>query len=179
MDAIHGRHTNGPGYPPTFTAHTLIVSKDIVAIDYHAVEIMDEQGMTSSRLSTARSQLSKAAQSGLGTNDPNDMEVIEIGPPWNTGIIDNSKTLMNKMNIQVIHRGNRIDFILPEFSVKNADIAIFDMSGRGIWVSREISGDKLRWDCRDNSQNPVADGMYIYKIKAGKQVVKGTITISR
>lgn len=179
MDAIHGNHVSGPGSDPRFTAHTIIVSKDIVAVDYHSVEIMDEQGMTSSRLSTARSQLSKAADSGLGTDDPNDMEVIEIGPPWNTGIIDNSKALMDKMNIQVINGGNRIDFILPESSVKSADVAIFDIRGRGIWVAREVGGNKLTWDCRDNSQNSVADGMYIFKIKIGKQIVKGTITISR
>ena len=179
MDAIHGNHVSGPGSSVKFTAHTLIVSKDIVAVDYHAVEIMDEQGITSSRLSTARSQLSKAAQSGLGTNEPNNMEVIEIGPPWNTGVIDNSKTLMEKMNVQVIHGGNRIDFILPESSVKSADVAIFDMSGRGIWAAREVNESKLTWDCRGNSQIPVADGMYIFKIKAGKQILKGTVTISR
>ena len=86
---------------------------------------------------------------------------------------------MEKMNVQVIHGGNRIDFILPESSVKSADVAIFDMSGRGIWAAREVNESKLTWDCRGNSQIPVADGMYIFKIKAGKQILKGTVTISR
>jgi len=177
MDAIMGNHVNGPGGSSTFTAHTIIVSKDIVAVDYNAVKIMEEKGMTSSRLTTARNQLSSAAQANLGTNDPNNMEIINIGPPWGTGIINDSGELLGKLNIQILHNSNRIDFILPKELKSGVDVAIFDMSGKGIWAAQNVSGSKLTWNCRDMHGNRIVSGMYVYKIKVARKTIEGFVSI--
>lgn len=70
--------------PPDFAPNSLIVSRDPVAADYIGGEMINEERV---RLNVARRNmsflLSKAAEMGLGTDDPEKMELIrlELGPP--------------------------------------------------------------------------------------------------
>ncbi len=70
--------------PPDFAPNSLIVSRDPVAADYIGGEMINEERV---RLNVGRRSmsflLSKAAEMGLGTDDPEKMELIrlELGPP--------------------------------------------------------------------------------------------------
>lgn len=70
--------------PPQFIYDGLVVSQDPVAADYMGWKIVDEQRVMRGLrplAETGRSPkfLETAAKLGLGTNDPNNMELIMIG----------------------------------------------------------------------------------------------------
>jgi flagellar hook assembly protein FlgD len=74
-----------------------------------------------------------------------------------------------------------ISFELPERVM--VELSIYDVEGR--LVKRLASGIEspgtktYRWDGRDNKGNPVASGVYVYKLQAGKQVLSRKMTLLR
>ena len=81
LDAIYGAAEGGPYGGPTFVANKILMSQDIVAIDYLGREMLKEQG--SSTVSWA-TYIDSAANYGIGTNDPAKMEIINITNPSGT-----------------------------------------------------------------------------------------------
>jgi uncharacterized protein (DUF362 family) len=83
IDALFGCWSGFDG-PAQFAPNSLIVSRDPVAADYIGGEMINEERV---RLNLGPRNmdfmLSKAAEMGLGTNDPEKMELIrlELGPP--------------------------------------------------------------------------------------------------
>jgi uncharacterized protein (DUF362 family) len=75
-DALFGIRSGGPDGFPQFKANVIIMSKDIVAVDYWGRKILENNGCKSikqaSHIDTA------ATKYKLGTNDPSKMEVINI-----------------------------------------------------------------------------------------------------
>jgi len=81
LDAIYGAAEGGPYGGPTFIANKILMSQDIVAIDYLGRAMLEEQG--SSTVSWA-TYIDSAADYGIGTNDPTKMEIINITNPSGT-----------------------------------------------------------------------------------------------
>ncbi len=79
-DALLGIATGGAGGYPQFAANTIIVSKDIVAVDYWGREILDANGCNTiayaHHIDTAAS-----VPYNLGTNDPAQMDVVNVLNP--------------------------------------------------------------------------------------------------
>jgi len=177
LDAICGKSNGGPGGSANFTAHKILASKDPVACDYQGTLILEENGLNAEWAGWAKKVFNLAAKSPymLGNDDPANMEIVNIGPPWNTGMINDSGKLAEKYNIQVFHKGNRVDFIVPSAPDKGADILIFDMHGRGVWRAYDVRANVVTWQCRDIHGNHAADGMYVYKIRIGKATIEGVI----
>lgn len=63
----------------------------------------------------------------------------------------------------------QIEFVLPENEA--VDIQIFNIQGQLVrtLVDRQMMAGRhqITWDGRDNGQNPVSSGLYIYKLHAG------------
>ena len=78
LDAIYGAAEGGPYGGPTFIANKILMSQDIVAIDYLGREMLKEQD--SSTVSWA-TYIDSAANYGIGTNDPTKMEIINTTNP--------------------------------------------------------------------------------------------------
>ena len=75
-DALFGIRSGGPDGYPQFNASKIIMSKDIVAVDYWGRKILNENSCKSIRRA---SHIDTAAlKYKLGTNDPSKMEVINI-----------------------------------------------------------------------------------------------------
>lgn len=81
LDAIYGAAEGGPYGGPTFIANKILMSQDIVAIDYLGREMLKEQN--SSTVSWA-TYIDSAANYGIGTNDPTKMELINVTNPSGT-----------------------------------------------------------------------------------------------
>ena len=81
LDALYGAAEGGPYGGPTFIANKILMSQDIVAIDYLGREMLKEKG--SSTVSWA-TYIDSAANYGIGTNDPSQMEIINIANPSGT-----------------------------------------------------------------------------------------------
>ncbi len=74
-----------------------------------------------------------------------------------------------------------ITFELPERAV--VDLSIYDVEGRFVRTLAhgiESAGSKTcRWDGCDNNGSPVASGVYVYKLRAGKQTLSRKMTLLR
>lgn len=75
LDGLFGAAEGGPYGAATFVANKIIMSSDPVAVDYLGREILTEQG--SSTVGMA-SYVDSAANYGIGTNDPEEMDIINI-----------------------------------------------------------------------------------------------------
>lgn len=78
IDSLFGSWASHTG-PPNFAPNSLIVSRDTVAADYVGAEMINEER---ARLNlgpkSIRFLLDKATEMGLGTNDPEKIELVEM-----------------------------------------------------------------------------------------------------
>jgi hypothetical protein len=90
-DAIACRYKAGPGGSADSKAYKVIATQDPVANDYHVLQILKKLGLSSNRQSLAEKVLAKAADpskyntgatEAIGTNNPANMEVINISAPF-------------------------------------------------------------------------------------------------
>ena len=182
MDAMIGanRDSDREGGAASFIAGTLIVSKDIVAVDYNALRLMEKQPSPSaSRIATGDSQLKAAETGGLGTCTPGNMQIINIAPPWNTGIISEPETNRPLLEIEVVHKGSSVEFLVPRASSQSVDLTIFDMMGN---VVRNIPNnfDKgILWDNRTQNGSPAPSGMYAFLVRNGGARARGIVVVAR
>lgn len=82
LDASVGIYNGGPDGMPQFQYNSFIMGQDPVALDYHCLQIIDEERKNRGIPLIANSGRSKhiktAADLGLGTMDPNEMKVIRL-----------------------------------------------------------------------------------------------------
>jgi len=79
-DAIFGIVSGGPSGPPAIALKSLIFSKDPVAHDYIATEILKKNGCNTINRATHMATAAEAPYN-LGANDPNQIELSEIDNP--------------------------------------------------------------------------------------------------
>ncbi len=172
-DALLGIKT-GSGYgPPQFTANKIIISKDIVAVDYLGMKILEDNGAESVPL--AHHIETAAVDYHLGTNDPAQMDIVTITNPT-TGI----NTLNNdpdKPGIFLIQQNypnpfnNQTQIRFYVAKPEQIILSIFDSRGQRI---RMITNQVLRtgwhqitWNGDNDTGKPVASGIYICQMTAG------------
>jgi hypothetical protein len=154
-----------------------IVGSDLVAVDYHGLRLLEKQGGKASAIALGDKNLAAAEQAGLGTCAPENMEVITITTPWpSVGTINGADKIMNVMNIQVLHKGNSVDFIIP--GKRSKQVAILDMKGTVLWQIQPSGGEFVSWDFRTMNGAPVPTGMYVYRIACGNSVMRGTVMVA-
>lgn len=79
MDASVGIYSGGPGGWPQFQYNSLILGQDHVALDYHCLQIINEERKKHGIQPVANAQhIKTAADLGLGTMDPNEMQVTQL-----------------------------------------------------------------------------------------------------
>jgi hypothetical protein len=178
MDAVVGSAKDGPGTSPSFAAGTIIVSKDLVAVDYNTIQLMRKQtGAKLANLTQGETDLKKAEQAGLGTCTPANMEVINIAPPWGTGTINGADTVMKNLGIQVNSPSGHVEFIFAKGT--SALVTVFDSMGRLVWRNTSSSGGIITWNHSTGPGSRVPPGLYLFTIACGKTTMRGTVLIRR
>ena len=173
IDAIYGIVSGGPYGVPQITPKKILMSQDIVAVDYMGAELLKENGCTTTNMA---SYIATAANSyQLGTNNPNEIDVINIVNPTTnvnpspdeTGKPDDYKLSQNYPN--PFNSSTRIRFYLKESA--EAQLTVFDINGRQVrsLINRsENSGwHEVDWDGINDLGNTVASGIYICQLKTG------------
>ena len=178
MDAVVGNSQNGPETQPTFAAGTIIVSSDLVAVDYQTLRLLEKQAnVKKDWIATGDKNLKSAETAGLGTCTPANMEIIEIKAPWpSVGVINGSDKIMESMKIRVLHQGNKVDFVIPGASSKR--VTIYDMMGNVLWQSQNFSGESVTWNMRTTHGARLPSGMYIFRIARNGSTIKGTVMVA-
>ena len=78
IDGLFGIKSGGPGGNSQFTANNFIMSTDIVAVDFLGTELLRENGCSTTNIAT---HIATAVTYGLGTNQPSQMDLVEIFNP--------------------------------------------------------------------------------------------------
>lgn len=179
MNAIVGNNRSGPGGSPNIEPKTIIMSKDIVAVDYHALRVMEQNGNPDTgRIQTADGQLEAAEAAGLGTCTPANMEVIELAPPYTTGSIQEYNPNVGRLNVNVIARGGYFEFVLPSGITKTVTAGIYNMQGRLVWKTDSTNVSAIVWHRQTLSGSRVPNGMYTYKLQMGSRRASGVVMVS-
>ena len=180
MDAVVGNNRSGPGGTPNIEPKTIIMSKDIVAVDYHALRVMEQNGNPdTNRIRTADAQLEAAQSAGLGTCTPANMEVIDLSPPYTTGGIREYNPQIKTLQVNVLDRGGYFEFILPVGTASTVTINIADMLGRTVWRSECANVNAIVWHRQTAGGNRVPDGMYTYSMTLGARRKSGVLMVTR
>lgn len=85
MDALFGHWRGALPAPADFVYDGLVVTRDPVAADYVGTEIINDERAKHNQPPREVPVLETAAQMGLGTNDPEKMELLEVeleAPEW-------------------------------------------------------------------------------------------------
>jgi len=177
IDAIMGRYKDGPGGSIDYKAHRIIVSRDTIACDYQGVLILKEKGLKSSLEKTGLEILDLAAKWNVGTEDFRLVDP-EIWDPSTEIKSINNKTHSNTP-VKVITRssGSRVTFTISGLEENHAELSIFDIRGRKIWVGNSSGLSTIVWPKKDLQGKAVAKGEYIYKVKIGNHEINGKVHI--
>jgi len=178
-DALLGVRSGGPGGRPQFAANKLVVSQDIVAVDYWGRKILEENDCAT--LGAASHIDTAAASYGLGTNDPLQMEVVEIENPTvnppptavessagNSGRPEFFQLMQNFPN--PFNGQTQVRFHLPEAA--DIRMAVYNSGGQRV---RNLIGGRLgsgwhqvTWDGTNDRRRTVASGIYICQLEGGE-----------
>lgn len=182
IDAIMGRSKSGPGGECDYEAHKVIVSKDTLAADYCGIQILSEFNLSSSLEKTGLEHLALAANSpyNIGTDKPDMMDIVEIKPPWDpTEIksVGNSHRIDSQVKVVTNSAGSQVTFKLSKFEENHAELSIFDMQGRQVWVYKGIGNNNIVWNRKDLNGKRVSQGTYVYNLKVGVHTINGKVPI--
>jgi len=169
---------SGPAGMANAVAYSIIASKDTVAADYQGLQILKSKGLSSDRQAVADNILTNAANPtyGLGTNDPNNIDIVNISPSnWSTKVIVSGQKSENLgLQVHIDHRPGGEGFV---FSLKNGQtsgvtLSLYDARGAQIW-----SHNSLTWNCETFSGAKASPGTYLYSIKTARETLNGKIII--
>jgi len=171
VDALFGIYTGGPSGNPQFIANKIIMSQDIVAADYWGRELLEENGCTTTGQAT---HIDTAAQSpyNLGTNNPFQMEVINVTNPY-VGIDQDSSSAapadfrINQNYPNPFSGNTKIEFYVPGNTT--VDLSVYDINGRQIrgLVNKSVNKGwhNIHWDGTNDLGRQVSGGLYVGQLK--------------
>jgi len=163
---------------PDGAAHTLFASKDLVAADYMGLQLLIEKGLASQNQQTAETNLGYAANDpyNLGTNDPDNIDVINIGPPWTTEVIASGHKTLHTTDIKVETGPTHTVFNHTKATGVTKTISMYSMSGKRIWFYRGAE-NRIVWQHTDLNGRKVSSGMYLYRVLSGDIITQGRISV--
>jgi len=169
IDALYGIYSGGPGGSPQFIANKFILSQDIVAADYWGRELLLENGCNTTNNAH---HIDTAAQEphNLGTNDPEQMDVLNIlNPVTGTNTNNEVEGFQLKQNFpNPFHFRTQIDFYIPK--KMDAQFVIYNYDGqkvRGLLDSTIQPGwHNILWDGKNDLGQKLKAGLYIGQLKS-------------
>lgn len=172
-DALLGVYSGGPLGDPQFAANKIIISRDIVAVDYQGREILKNNGS----MTIPRSlHIDTAAQApyNLGTNDPIEMDIVYITDPTTGtedpgGSIGREDILFQQNHPNPFNDSTQIRFCLSR--PEHVEMVIYDVAGRRVrkLVSTTVGfgWHRVNWDGRNDSGRHVSSGIYFCQLVTG------------
>ena len=107
----------------------------------------------------------------MTTEDENSSPILEeISLVWsNMGIEGAENTLELAISASPNPSLNGVSITVPSWTNENAEILVFDISGKLVRVVADRLGDTFLWDCRDSSGNEIPTGTYIIRCVSGER----------
>jgi uncharacterized protein (DUF362 family) len=170
IDALWGIRSGGPGGYPQFTPNKIIMSKDVVAGDYVGRQLLADNGCNTTGIATHVDTASTVYN--LGTNDPGEMDIINITNP--TTDVDNDGAAVPEefqldQNFPNPFNGTtQIRFYAPRSS--DISMKIFNVRGQSVrdLVDRAVEPGwhNVVWDGKNDSGSMVSSGVYFCRMQS-------------
>lgn len=159
--------------PPQITPNSIILSKDTVVLDTIGYQMLKENGTPNYTLSKAR-HIATAAQAhyNLGTNDLNQIDVINIDNP-STRVDDGIKKKVFSDDFRLFQNypnpfNAQTTISYQLFKPSRVNINIFNIHGslvRNLIDKYQISGYyRIPWDGNNSNGTPVPSGTYFGRV---------------
>ncbi len=169
IDGLFGLRSGGPAGAPQFTANTLLMSSDVVAVDSCGMELLKSNGCTTTGLAGYIATAAGAPYS-LGTNDPAQIDIVTLTNP--SGVSDGQDSFPSSA---VLHQNypnpfNPSTAISYQLSANSfVTLKVFDVSGREVATlvnGRQNAGThQVTFDAAG-----LTSGTYFCRLKAGSFV---------
>jgi uncharacterized protein (DUF362 family) len=170
-DALFGIYSGGPSGNPQFVANSILMSQDIVALDYCAREILADHGCTTIEAGHHIDTAAGAPYS-LGTNDPDQMDVVTLANPSAVEPVrpDGGGAVRLRQNSpNPFGAATDISFYLER--EQPVRLEVFDARGRSVCSLAERSftagWHQAHWDGRTSIGEDAASGVYFCRLSAG------------
>jgi uncharacterized protein (DUF362 family) len=173
-DALFGIKTGGPSGLPQFIANKFILSKDIVAVDYLGRQILEEKG--SNTIGRATHVDTAATDYGLGTNDPAQMDVVNITNPTlglkpvDGELISPTDFVLQQNYPNPFNNSTQIRFYVS--SAQDVELRVYAHSGQRIrsLVNRSLNSGwhQVLWDGLNDWGKQVSSGIYVCQLRTVK-----------
>lgn len=185
IDALFGSYSNGPGGGPQFVYNGLILSTDPVACDYEGMVIINEERANHGLPPVNAPHIQTAADYGLGTNDPAEIDLRWIFLP---GVEESERPSVTGGEVRLFqNRPNpcryttEIPFRLPQSSP--VTLEVYNQLGRNVRRLRRGTlgpgSHSLHWDLRDDGGGKVAGGTYFYRLITRDGMRTSKLTVVR
>jgi uncharacterized protein (DUF362 family) len=171
LDCLLGAAEGGTWGAPTFVANKIIMSSDPVAVDYLGRELLIKENSSTASKAT---YIDSAANYGIGTNNPNLMDIIYVDNTVDA--TDDNNCANHEINVASLCNypnpfSNQTTF---EFELKTAsEVSLEINSSVGFKVATLIQGyfhagnHSVIWNGENNSGKKVQNGLYVGKFQAG------------
>ncbi len=162
LDALLGAAEGGPYGAPTFVENKILMSTDPVAIDYLGREILIDHNSSTVSMAT---YIDSAANYGIGTNDPNQMDIVNItNPTYSFETIDENVPVNIKNNYpNPFSESTTLEFSLNKTQLVN--ISIYNALGVKVLTLVDdtiLPGNySYQWNGDNGNGTKVQKGLYV------------------
>ncbi len=192
IDGTFGLYDGGPGYtppyhtPPNWRYNSVLMSRDIVALDRIGTEKINEERAAHSLPALDPGHVRAAALPpyNLGTDDLEQIELIEI--PLNTQEVAPGAQRAAPVALLAPYPNpapGRCTLRFHSRAAVDAELTVTDVSGR--LIRRVASGrygtgmHRIAWDGRDDRGLAVAGGTYFARLRAGGEEERKAVVLLR
>jgi hypothetical protein len=179
IDGLFGIRSGGPDGLPQFTANKIIICTDIVAADYCGRELLKANGSTSTgnsyHIETA------ATTYALGTNDPANMDIINITNPSGVDGSQNGDNIPRETKLEQNYPNPFNPSTSIQYHVaKPGQIAlkIYDVSGKEITTLTNGFHQAGIYYAKFNGHN-LSSGTYIYRLQTADAVLSRKMVLTK
>jgi hypothetical protein len=151
--------------------------------DYWFVETLGAVGYTFEPGSVPPQSLQRITEVGIafckGLNDVIDMPIITVLEDKEDPVIGKAQLFGNYPN--PFNPSTTIRYYLPQMA--DVSLKIYNVPGQVICTlvsERQDAGEqRVIWEGRDNFGNPLGSGIYIYRLRVGKEELSGKMVLIR
>jgi hypothetical protein len=102
---------------------------------------------------------------------------MAMSPQWYSGITKAQTPASEDQEVEVIDKGDCIEFVLPARTAQFTELSVIDTNGKLVWKTQIFNKNVIVWYKQTNFGKPVPKGRYAFCMKQDRHQVNGIIPI--
>ncbi|MBN1308084.1 MAG: hypothetical protein JXA18_09220 [Chitinispirillaceae bacterium] len=92
---------------------------------------------------------------------------------WYSGITPETTPPEKELNVQVVDKGNSMEFILPRKTAQFTEMLVLDPGGKPVWKTQSFNKNIIVWHKQSTFGRRVPKGKYTFRLKQGNRQMNG------